>query len=655
ILGDVNSAALLCGLGNHGLNFLDASQPGTLPQPAPSFASAPAAQPSEGPAQGGTTVTLAGANFASSPQLRFGTQNPVSASVVSAAELQAIAPASATSGPVNVTAYFSNGWVALAPLAFSFGPSVAEVLPNGGSKSGGDTVRIFGYGFGTSPGNVSVTIGGHAATIQSIQAFPAFGSSLSLDSSYPFSLECITLTTPAGTPGKADITISGPTGSMTAPLSFQFLAASQTFPHAGLYKFVAYDATRQQAYLSATDHVDVFQTKTAAFGSPLTLPPNGPPPSAALRGLALTPDASQLVVADFGAQSVYLINPDGATNNGTRIFVGGVAGFLNSGPARVAATSAQTIFVGLTGNGGTASSCNGCLGQMNLTASPPSYAPAPQPEVSALTGAPLLQSDAAGDAVYLAFGTVPGGPVARWNAAAPNSFAVSSANDSSSDLTTSSDGSTFAVRSNNTTELRGSNLSLLGRPAMPDLETIPGRVAVPGVALHPSGALVYEPFLDGLPPSAPPAVNLHGGVDIRDAHDGRLRLRVYLPEPFTMLSTDLDGLHGGFLTVDENGQRLFALTSSGLTVVQLASVPLGVGSLAPSAGPASGGQSITIRGSGFQSSTTATLGGKSAAVTFKDMNTLLVTVPSLSAGAQRLVLTNADGESTSLDAAFLAQ
>lgn len=55
---------------------------------------------------------------------------------------------------------------------------------------------------------------------------------------------------------------------------------------------------------------------------------------------------SQLLIADFGAQNVYLIDPDGAAYNGTSVKVGGVAGFLNSGPARVTATSAQTVFVG---------------------------------------------------------------------------------------------------------------------------------------------------------------------------------------------------------------------------------------------------------------------------------------------------------------------
>jgi IPT/TIG domain len=122
-----------------------------------------------------------------------------------------------------------------------------------------------------------------------------------------------------------------------------------------------------------------------------------------------------------------------------------------------------------------------------------------------------------------------------------------------------------------------------------------------------------------------------------------------------MLSTDADGLHGDFLTCDGFGQRLFAVTASGLTIVHLANVPLGIGSLAPTSGAASGGVSATIRGSGFQSPTNATVGGKQASVTLTDMSTISIVTPALSAGPQRLVLSNPSGESVAFDAAFFAK
>jgi hypothetical protein len=127
---------------------------------------------------------------------------------------------------------------------------------------------------------------------------------------------------------------------------------------------------------------------------------------------------------------------------------------------------------------------------MNLMASPLTFQPAPQPEVTSITGAPLLQSDAAVDTLFLAYRTSPGGPVAGWSATSPNVFQISSANDTSSDLTVSSDGTLFALRSKNATEIRGPDLTLIATPTSAELETIPQRVPVPGVALHPSGSLV---------------------------------------------------------------------------------------------------------------------------------------------------------------------
>jgi hypothetical protein len=129
---------------------------------------------------------------------------------------------------------------------------------------------------------------------------------------------------------------------------------------------------------------------------------------------------------------------------------------------------------------------------------------------------------------------------------------------------------------------------------------------------------VYQPFLTGPPASA----GVKGGIDILDSHSGALRLRIFLPQQFL---TDVDGLHGDFLTTDENGQRLVAITSSdgtpqhaALTIVQLAAVPLGIGTVTPTSIAATGGATLNIRGSGFQSATTATINEKSVSVTFKD-------------------------------------
>ena len=244
--------------------------------------------------------------------------------------------------------------------------------------------------------------------------------------------------------------------------------------------------------------------------------------------------------------------------------------------------------------------------------------------------------------------------MAQWNSATPNAFSVSSANDSASDLSTSADGTLFAMRSNQSAEIRGQDLTLLSSPVFAEYEGIVNRVAVPGMAMHPSGALLYDPFLDGPPPSAPPAQGIRGGIDIRDAHSGRLRLRLYFPEPLAMLSTDLNGLDASFLTTDQYGQYIFAITTSGLTILQLANVPWGIGSLSPSSGAGGSHKHYDSwqRFPFFDKSypwvaNRRTLHSKAA--------THCHHCPGSFPALAQLFLTNADGETVSLDAAFLAQ
>jgi len=642
---------LLFGLSNRGVTFVDAATPAALPLTAPSIAPAPSLQPSDGPNAGGSSVALSGQNFTTTAQLHFGAQAASNVTLSGPAQIQATSPPSVSNGAVNVTSYFQNGWLAIAPDAFSYGPQILQLLPNAGPNTGGNSMQIYGYGFAADPTKITVKIGGANAIVQKVESITSLAASIGLDSSYPFSLQRITLQTPSGFAGKADVFVSTPSGSATSAKSFQFLQSVESYSKAGSFKFLLYDQSRQRLYLTNVDHIDVFDLQQNIFLTPLQ-PPGSPPPNVGLRGLALTPDASQLIVADFGAQNVYLLDPVKGT--GTIVPVGGVPGFTNSGPARVAATNTQTVFVGLTGEGGSSSACSTCLAQMNLTASPPTIQPAPQPQVTSITGAPLVQGTAAGDHVFVAFGAAPGGPVAVWNASAPNQFLTSAVNASTTDLGASSDGSMFAFQSASATEIRTADLSLTSVPASAELQQIPGRVLVPGVTLHPSGALLYQPFLTGAPASA----GVKGGIDILDAHSGALRLRIFLPQQFM---TDVDGLHGSFLATDETGQRLFALTSSdgtpqnaALTVVQLAAVPLAIGAVTPSTVVAAGGASLTIRGSGFQAATTLSINGKAATVTFKDASTLFAVTPALTSGAQQITLTNPDGEIVSQDAAIIA-
>jgi len=125
----------------------------------------------------------------------------------------------------------------------------------------------------------------------------------------------------------------------------------------------------------------------------------------------------------------------------------------------------------------------------------------------------------------------------------------------------------------------------------------------------------------------------------------RFRRRIFLPEPFAMLSTDTDGQHGSFLTIDENGQA--TLRSDFLRPHRVATRqrPLGIGSLFPANGPVAGAQ-VSRSVAALSNGTRVTLGAKAVSVTFqRHKHANLSQTPSLAAGAQQLVVTNPYGES----------
>ena len=70
-------------------------------------------------------------------------------------------------------------------------------------------------------------------------------------------------------------------------------------------------------------------------------------------------------------------------------------------------------------------------------------------------------------------------------------------------------------------EIRDSALNLIGNRVTSELEQLPTGITVPGIAMHPSGALVYRPApAESADPTPNP--NLLGGIDIFDARSGRL-------------------------------------------------------------------------------------------------------------------------------------
>jgi hypothetical protein len=130
--------------------------------------------------------------------------------------------------------------------------------------------------------------------------------------------------------------------------------------------------------------------------------------------------------------------------------------------------------------------------------------------------------------------------------------------------------------------------------------------------------------------------------EIVDVQHALLRLRFSLTQTIQNTATPL--------AVDSSGRYVYVLTEKSLTIVDLGSAPLSIGHLSETnAGP---GSTITVRGSGFDSTTTATVGGVAASITFTDASTLSITIPAAKSGPQDIVLTKSDAESYTLENAI---
>jgi len=644
----VDNTSMIFAAATRGVTLLDASHPAILPTNGPVFATPTAVNPAQGSAVAATPVVLSGQGFESSAQVSFGSQIAAGVTVTNTTTMSATVPPAA-SGPVNVSAYFPSGWMAVAPEAFTYGPQVLALRMTAGPTQGGSEVQIFGYGFGSNAKQVTVKLGTQTATVTQLlntsQTLSTLSSSYLFFRPTPFPVQRLTIITPPGSPGSADLTVKTPSGTTTAPAAFQYLQNLSVFPFSGKLRFVSYDRPRQRVYMTNTQEIEVFDLATRGFLPPLT-PPGGPRANSDLYQAVLSPDGSKLAVADFGAQAVYILDPDSPGVGSTVTIPASLLPFPGAGPARLAITSTGKIFVAITWGG---SGSGAFLDVIDIATG--------QISLAMQSGAPVqvsnwstMAADSLGDVVCASQGNSSDGPVLRWDATSGR-FASTQLNTTFFDTAISADGLTCAAGGGGSGGgnvfplLLDSNLIYTNRIYYPDYQ-YPEITLLPGLNLHPSGSLLYQPNLI-----------YHLGiaaVDILDAHEGRLRERVLLSEGFPQAFVQ-SGMNASYLALDETGQTMFVITQSGLTIAQLAVVPLSIGEVTPLQVPAAGGSLLTIHGSGYTASTNVSFEGIPLVPIFIDSTTLQVATPSVPPGAVRLTITNPGGSSYSLDAALVAK
>ena len=534
-------------------------------------------------------------------------------------------PPSPTSGLVNVKAVLPDGWFSLDPQSFSYGSKILFLGGNAASTQGDAALALIGYGLignnGTAP---SVSIGGQAAKVTAFAKYVDFNDS-GFNITYPFAdVDEVLVTVPPGT-GVADVTVTSEAGKATLSKAFTYLPVSD-YSSTDTFTYVLYDPERHWVYLSAGDHIDVFSADTQQFLTPIV------PPTVSgarqIRGLALTPDNSKLLAANFADISVAIIDPDNPSS-GTAVRI--PVTIANApGVADVVATSTGNVFV--DGVSGTFSGCGGQVYELNLATL----------QVTLRTdlgfsglqvGGNNFSRDTAGNLVFLA------GSCASflWSAATDTFIPGLDGTGNAS----SGDGYWFA---SDYTRLDAQMIEHM-QAQVPEFFSIAREFTDwAGEKMNASGSILYTPVPTG------PGNAESNGVDITDTNRGAWLGNILLTEQM-----NASQVAQSLMDYDETGNRLFLITDKGLTVVQLPSPTLSIGYLNPLTGSTAGGTAVTIRGSGFESGATVSFGGASATTTFVDSSTLNVVTPSGSAGEARVSIQNPNGTSYSLDAGFVYQ
>ncbi|MEU6085544.1 IPT/TIG domain-containing protein [Streptomyces sp. NPDC047085] len=115
--------------------------------------------PNQGPASGGTAVTLTGSNFTGTTSVRFGT-NQAQFATISDTKISCTAPPGSDSPAVTVTTPggTSNG----VTFTYLTSPVISSVTANQGPTAGGNTVTVTGTNLSAA---TAVMVGSHSATI----------------------------------------------------------------------------------------------------------------------------------------------------------------------------------------------------------------------------------------------------------------------------------------------------------------------------------------------------------------------------------------------------------------------------------------------------------------------------------------------------------
>jgi hypothetical protein len=211
--------------------------------------------PSSGPASGGSTVTITGANLTAATAVKFGAVHATGYTVNSATQITATAPVG--SGSVHITVTTAGGTSATGSadqFTYVAAPTVTVISPNSGPTAGGTSVIITGTNLTGATGAAGVKFGSTNATSYTVN-----------------SATQITATAPAGSAGTVDITVATVGGISATGAGDQFTYNKNTPTLSVINTPVTYDGAVKSATVTGSIAGTVSNIK---YNASATVPAN---------------------------------------------------------------------------------------------------------------------------------------------------------------------------------------------------------------------------------------------------------------------------------------------------------------------------------------------------------------------------------------------
>ncbi len=578
--------------------------------------------PNNGPAAGGTAVTITGTNYAAGATVKFGSTAATNVTVVNSTTITATTPAG-SAGAVTVTVTNSNGLSGSLASGFTYvvPPTVSGVNPNNGSTSGGTAVTITGTNFVSG---ATVTFGSAAATNVVV-----------------VSSTSITATTPAGAAGAVTVTVTN-VGSQSGSLASGFTyvvrpTVSSVSPSSGVVAGgTAVTITGTNFAAGATVTFGSTAATNVVVVSSTTITATTPAGTAGAVTVTVTVSGQSGSLTNgftyVVPPTVSSVSPNnGSTTGGTAVTITGT-NFV-SGATVTFGSAAATNVVVVSSTSITATTPAGSAGAVTVTVT-----------VSGQSGS------LTNGFTYVVKPTV--------TSVSPNSGVVAGGTAVTITGTNFASGATVTFGSTAATNVVVVNSTTITATTPAGAA---GAVTVTVTVSGQSGSLtngftyVVPPTVTSVSPNSGPttggtAVTITGTNFVSGAtvtFGSAAATNVVVVSSTTITATTPAGSAGAVtVTVTVSGQS--GSLASGFTYV----VKPTVSSVSPSSGVVAGGTSVTITGTNFASGATVTFGSAAATnVVVVSSTSITATTPAGAAGAVTVTVT-VSGQSGSLASGF---